>query len=79
MLAHGASAATATASAATGRRRRAKLIALGLEFRRIDPAQVRADGAVAMYAAPQIRGAVEIQVGQYIAVARGTAGGREGR
>ena len=69
MLSDGTGAATAAASSTNGGCWRTELIALGLEFRRIDPAQIAADGAVAMHAAAGLHRAIEIQVGQHMTVA----------
>ena len=66
---HRASSATTTASAAGRCRWRSELIALGLQFRRVDPPLVRFQHGIAMHTASRLGITLERNVRQYLAIA----------
>ena len=79
IFAHRAGPASATASTTRLSRRRTELIAFGLEFGRVDPAQITIEDTVAMHAAARFRIAVEGHVSEHMTIARETFCGWKGR
>ena len=77
MFAGRAGATTSAASASIRSGRGTELITLNLKFCCVNPAQITADGIVAMHATTQFGITFEIQTGEHNAVACDTLSGGE--